>query len=91
MAERNCGTTTTSRYISPTVLYTSGALVASRRKSSETSRSMMSPSLEGTSATSFSSWVRTDIFTTLVNGSTSRTPGSSTRGETMPKKSFTPT
>src|SRR6266545_6434239 len=69
----------------------SAALVGSSRKSSEPSRSIVTPSLEGTSAVSFTSCVLTAILTTFVKGKTTLTPGFRTLGETLPKKSLTPT
>ena len=52
----------------PTVLYTSAALVGSRRYRTEPSRSIIRPSFDGTSAVSFNSNVRIDILWTRVKG-----------------------
>ena len=52
---------------------------------------MVSPSFEGTSAVSLTSCVLTDILTTFVNGRTKWTPEVRMLGETLPKKSLTPT
>src|SRR5258706_2590490 len=52
---------------------------------------MIRPSCDGTSAASFSSWVWTVIRITGVKGTTMCTPDGSTRDETLPKKSSTPT
>src|SRR6516165_2573435 len=69
----------------------STAFEGSSWNSSEVSSDRISPSCEGTSATSLISCVCTDIGTTLVKGITIPIPGDSVDDDTLPKKSFTPT
>jgi hypothetical protein len=52
---------------------------------------MVSPSRDGTSMTSLISWVLTDIRATRARGFTTLRPDFSVWGETLPKRSTTPT
>src|SRR2546423_10430257 len=69
----------------------SAAFGGSSRNSSELSSVRINPSCDGTSASSLTSCVCTDIRTTAVSGVTTLMPGDNTDVDTLPKKSLTPT